>query len=118
MGRRTGRMCPCASGYQSGMYIDRVTVAATRAFEHEGESYRPGESVTLTPLQAAILGRRGFVSLVKGDMGAPRQAQASTGVVAESPVVEPVAAIEPAPSAPVRNRRARRYARKDLRASA
>ncbi len=42
-----------------------VTVIATKEFSHGGRTYQEGEPVTVTPFQAAILGRRGQVNLSK-----------------------------------------------------
>lgn len=45
--------------------MERITVTAIRDFSHDGIDYHRGDHVELTPLEAAILGDKGCVSLTK-----------------------------------------------------
>jgi hypothetical protein len=70
-----------------------VTVPVIAAFTHEGRAYRAGEAITIAPVVAAILHRRGVVSLTRG-----------TAQAVQAPVAE---------QAPTTRRR-RTYRRRDL----
>lgn len=43
-----------------------VTVAAKATFHYDGREIRPGERVTMRPLEAAAAHRLGYVSLTRG----------------------------------------------------
>lgn len=77
-----------------------VTVTVLQPFEHKGQSYTPGQSVTLTPIDAVVLAKKRHVSLAK------RKVQPEV----EPPPPPPVP--EPEPEPPKR----RYYRRKDIQA--
>lgn len=92
--------------------MQTVSVPLIRSFEHEGRYVAAGESITVTPIEAAVLAQRGIVSLTK-------QTYTHRASVA-APAIE--AAPEPAPRGR-RRRKAedtpedkpkRRYRRRDL----
>ena len=70
-----------------------VEVPVIKAFTHEGRAFTVGETITVSPIEAAALHRRGVVSLTRGY---------------ETKVVEPAVT-------PTRRRRAT-YRRRDLTA--
>jgi hypothetical protein len=45
--------------------VQVVTVPAIKAFIHEGRQVTPGDGVRVTPVTAAVLARKGLVSLTK-----------------------------------------------------
>lgn len=56
-----------------------VTVLARKDFDHKGRTVRAGQEISLAPVEAAILARKGFVNLSKqtrdmtaGEGAAPR----------------------------------------------
>ncbi len=76
-----------------------VTVVATQDFAYEGRPVHAGEAVTMRPIDAAIAGRRGQVSLDK-------QARATyqTKDLTAIPVALPVALPEPPAPLPTAKR--------------
>ena len=75
-----------------------VTVAAKATFHYDGREIRPGERVTMRPLEAAAAHRLGYVSLT-------REAYAAAAAA-----IPKSAAPAPAPEPEKR----RRYRRRDL----
>jgi hypothetical protein len=43
-----------------------VEVPVTKAFTHEGRAFAVGETIVVSPIEAAALHRRGLVSLTRG----------------------------------------------------
>jgi hypothetical protein len=42
-----------------------VTVPVLKAFDYHGQSFEPGDSVEMSPIDAAVHGRTGHVSLTR-----------------------------------------------------
>lgn len=42
-----------------------VTVTVLQPFHHKGQSYHPGQAITLTPIDAVVLAKKRHVSLAK-----------------------------------------------------
>ena len=80
-------------GRTAGVYV-------TRAFELDGRDVQPGDFVQVAPLEAAMLARKGYVTLTMRK----RTAIVTKDLVAEPPTPEP----EPPPVRPRRT-----YRRKD-----
>ena len=79
--------------------MQRVRVRVIKAFDHAGQSLRVNQTVSLSPVDAAVLARRGFVSLSR--------IYDHRAMTAESPRE----ASTPAPSAPPAKRS---YRRRDM----
>jgi hypothetical protein len=85
-----------------------VTVPAIRDFEFEGRRVRTGETVSVSPVTAAVLHFQGHVSLLHGEIPDP------LGADLDEPVAPVVAvAHPPRPRKPTKKRK---YQRRDLRA--
>lgn len=66
--------------------MSNVTVPALKPLTYQGRSYVRGELVTVTPVDAAAMARRGEVTLSKGTVIAPSPERQRESMEAEPPV--------------------------------
>lgn len=83
-----------------------VTVPLLCSFEHEGRYVAAGESITVTPLEAAQLARRNIVSLTKQTY--THRAMVAAGIVSAPTVMVVADAVTPEIAKPLKPRRSRR----------
>lgn len=87
-----------------------VTVVATQDFSYEGRPVHAGEAITMRPIDAAIAGRRGQVSLDK-QARATYRTKDLTAAPVTSPVTVASAPPAPLPTAPRTRTRTSRSAK-------
>ena len=65
--------------------VQRVVVQAVAPFSYEGRARRPGELVTMRPIDAAVAHRRGEVSLTRRSDPSPAPALQTAALGTEPP---------------------------------
>jgi hypothetical protein len=88
-----------------------ITVKALKGFHYRGRAIWAGGHLAMSPVDAAIEGRRGNVSLTKVIDAEPDEPEPQPEAVPEPVAQAPEPAPEPEQKTPTRRRR---YARRDL----
>lgn len=103
--------------------MQTVTVPLIRSYEHEGRYVAAGESITVTPLEALALARRGVVSLTRGYQhralsAAPYRPAIEAEIVVTEPTIEAqkTRRRRKVTELPPTDKPKRRYRRRDLTA--
>lgn len=96
-----------------GERVKTVTVPAITDFVYEGRAFSAGQSITVSPVQAAALHRQQKVSLTRGYRTAAVRAVAAEPEPESEPTLQSTQEAGPEPEQP---RQRRRYRRRDLTA--